>query len=254
MSVETKRPARVLVVGSNQRSIDIAEKIKKDASSHFVGFADDVNFSANDLRFVCKLDEIEEYVSKNHIDEVLITLPVRTFYEKNAALLSKCKENGIKVSVCGNIFNIPCTELDLSGSIKRHIQNIFFLKKKRVLIVGLNMRALSLAENIRQCERRCEFVGFADDTEISSVSVKCKISEIKTYILNHQIDEVIITLPVKSFYDQIVSIVETCQSSEISIKVLDDFFSDRKKIPRCIEKKKKIRTVDFQILHEGKNA
>jgi len=254
MSVETKRPARVLVVGSNQRSIDIAEKIKKDTSRYVVGFADDVDLSANDLHFVCKLDKIEEYVSENHIDEILITLPVRTFYEKNAALLSKCKEKGIKVSICGNIFNIPCTELDLSGSIKKHIQNIFSLKKKRILIVGLNMRALSLAENIRQCERRCEFVGFADDTEIPSVSVKCKISEIETYILNHQIDEVIIALPVKSFYDRIVSIVQICQRSEISIKVLDDFFSDRNTIPQYIENKKKIRTVDFQILHERKNA
>ena len=256
MSTETQeRPLRVLIVGSNQRSVDMAEKIKQDPNSHFVGFADDKKHLLDDIVCVCKLEDIEQYVSSNSIDEILVTLPVRTFYEKNLSLLKKSEKLGVKVRVCGHLFDLQCdNEACLADNIKTFVKNIFNPKKKRVLIVGLNVRALSLAENIRCNCRSHEFVGFADDAnqqELASMSVRCDLNNIEDYIVNRQIDEVFISLPVKSFYDKIISITEVCKKNNVSVKVLDDFFNTDEAVPPYIDSGEKIPTIDFLLLAEN---
>ncbi|MCI5223107.1 MAG: hypothetical protein D3924_10635, partial [Candidatus Electrothrix sp. AR4] len=120
------------------------------------------------------------------------------------------------------------------------------------LIVGAgNIRAISLATNLRRPDSGYSFIGFVDDIsdEIvkeeggiendeqleevkqylkESLPIVCSLQEFELYISEHRMDEVFITLPIRSFYDQISTIIKACRQQGIKIRLLNDLFDFRK--------------------------
>ena len=102
----------VLIVGTNQRAFEIAEKItsKRELGYRFIGFVDDhwhqqdKRWNENDS-FVDRLNEIQIYLRDHVVDEVFICVPIKSFYEKISRLIAQCEEQGITTRLVWDAFN-----------------------------------------------------------------------------------------------------------------------------------------------------
>ncbi len=100
------------------------------------------------------------------------------------------------------------------------------------LIVGLNVRSLALAENLRRNASDYKFLGFADTLEkedaqlySEALTVVCSLQGVEEYIATHRIDEIFLTLPVRSFYDEMKHIIQYGTSMGLTVRVLNDLFT-----------------------------
>ena len=103
----------VLIVGSNARAVEVAEKLEAqpELGYHVVGFVDQkwagsAQLSEGRYSLVCDLDELPAFLRKNVVDEVVIALPVRSFHDDAARVAALCEEQGIIVRVLSNLFNM----------------------------------------------------------------------------------------------------------------------------------------------------
>lgn len=102
---------RVLIVGANNRSVQLAEQIEtnKEIPCRVIGFVDDTpthteNFERFGYKLVARYDELSEYLGKTAIDEVLVCLPVKSRLEDFANVVAICEEQGIAVGILRDLF------------------------------------------------------------------------------------------------------------------------------------------------------
>ena len=111
--------------------------------------------------------------------------------------------------------------------LRRHGHN-----QHNLLIVGTNRRAVACANTIlARPEFGYKLVGFIDDEWISPLQGEetwknpvADIAGFRTYLRSHVIDEVIVALPIKSFYEQEDEILQICQEHGVVVRLLTDFF------------------------------
>lgn len=103
----------VLIVGSNARAVQFAEKIQSrpELGYHIIGFADDEWAGLDRLRsnghaLVCGLDDLAQFFNHNVVDEVVIALPFRSFHHSASQIASACEEQGIVFRVISSIFDL----------------------------------------------------------------------------------------------------------------------------------------------------
>jgi exopolysaccharide biosynthesis polyprenyl glycosylphosphotransferase len=103
--------------------------------------------------------------------------------------------------------------------------------RKQVLIVGTGARALELyREMSKKAEADYQLLGFVDSrgARPSSPEIQERIlgelSQLETLLVNHIVDEVLITLPVKSCYTQIQHTIHTCERVGVESKYLNEIF------------------------------
>lgn len=113
------------------------------------------------------------------------------------------------------------------------------LRKKNIhqpvtnaLIVGLNVRSLALAENLRNHASGYKLLGFTDalpedlpEEYAKALDVVCSLQGVEEYIKTHRVDEIFLTLPVRSFYDELKSIIQYSLATGLTVRVLNDFFT-----------------------------
>ena len=100
-----------------------------------------------------------------------------------------------------------------------------------VLIVGTNDRALTFAQKIiKRTELGYSLLGFVDQesgvTEAfrqTEYSLVANLQDFPEYLRNHIVDEVVIALPLKSFYDAASQVVSLCEEQGIIVRFLDIF-------------------------------
>lgn len=103
---------------------------------------------------------------------------------------------------------------------------------RQVLVVGTNARAVEFAKSVLdRPEVGYRVVGFADDMWVgphsdkySPASLVCSLTDFRPYLRNHVIDEVVIALPVKSFYDREDELVRICREHGVVVRVLTSLF------------------------------
>ncbi len=114
-----------LIVGTNPRATEFATKIRlrSELGYRVIGFADHEwagmdGFRRSGNQLVCDLDGIPEFVRNNVVDEVVIALPLRSFYGCASQIAALCEKQGIVVRFLPRIFNLdrarPTAE-DLAG-------------------------------------------------------------------------------------------------------------------------------------------
>ena len=105
---------------------------------------------------------------------------------------------------------------------------------RHLLIVGTNSRAVQFAKKLTaNPDHGYRLVGFADDTREgkspefrkAGFEIKTTLAELQTFLQKHVVDEVLICLPVKSYYTQISDIIHVCEEQGIVIRLSSDFFS-----------------------------
>ena len=111
--------------------------------------------------------------------------------------------------------------------IRKHGRNL-----RKVLIVGTNTRTLRFVRRILHSpEYGYQLIGFVDEGrglagfEKSGHPLVADFNSFPALLRNEVIDEVVIGLPIKSFYQQISQIVSLCENQGILVRFLSDIFN-----------------------------
>lgn len=94
----------ILIVGTNDRALQFARKIHDDSGFGYrlLGFVDD-NVQIEGKEFdslgevVCGLEDFRDYLKHHVVDEVVISLPVASFYNEASKIVKICEEFGVVV-------------------------------------------------------------------------------------------------------------------------------------------------------------
>ncbi len=122
MSVRTwQRSARtqgrdsrnMLIVGSNQRAIEFAKNIQSrpELGYRIIGFADEEWAGLSEMqnhgwKLVCSLDELRDFLRRSVVDEVVLTIPLRSFHDLASSVAAMCEQQGIILRVLSDLFNL----------------------------------------------------------------------------------------------------------------------------------------------------
>ncbi|MBI5577879.1 MAG: sugar transferase [Deltaproteobacteria bacterium] len=102
---------------------------------------------------------------------------------------------------------------------------------RRVLLVGRNPRAEEIIGNIlANPQFGIKILGFVDAPQNDSCTLFCNqpvlggLTEIESLLSRIVVDELIVTLPIKSFYDEVHGIIRTCEKTGVEVKIPSDLF------------------------------
>ncbi len=114
----------VVIVGTNPRAIEFSQEIlsKPDLGYRILGFVDDhwEKFDHRQLQgfpVVCSLENFQGFIRTFSVDEVLIALPLRSYYQQASRIVTQCEEQGILVRMLGDLFSpkLARSEIDEIG-------------------------------------------------------------------------------------------------------------------------------------------
>lgn len=93
----------VLVIGAGRRGQKMVKLIREnpEIGYHFVGFVDDLDVP----NVVGNLAEVPKVLARNVVDEVVICLPIKTFYDQIQTITDAAEEQGITVRIYSDLFN-----------------------------------------------------------------------------------------------------------------------------------------------------
>ena len=123
---------QVLILGTNSRAIKFARRIegKPELGYRVLGFVDDdwdgqQEFVQTQYPRCCRLDGLSAYLCGNVVDEVVIYLPFRTFYEHTSRVAALCEQHGIMMRLPSDIFDLKIAhsfadDLDGNSHITAH--------------------------------------------------------------------------------------------------------------------------------------
>jgi len=94
----------VVVIGAGERGQKIVKLIKEtpEIGYHFAGYVDDIEAPG----ILGNLSEIPQILAENVIDEVIICLPIKTFYDRMELIAKTAEEQGITVRIHSDLFNL----------------------------------------------------------------------------------------------------------------------------------------------------
>ena len=102
----------VIIIGTNPRAVKFSQEIltRPDLGYRLIGFVDD-HWESLDHRqleglpIVCALEKFQGFIRTFSVDEVLIALPLRSYYEQASQIVAQCEEQGILVRMLGDLFS-----------------------------------------------------------------------------------------------------------------------------------------------------
>lgn len=101
----------LLIVGTNPRALKFAHEIrsKPELGYQLMGFADEQwdglrNWNHEQFSLVSSLKGLPVFLRTCAVDEVLIALPMRSYYQPASHIVAQCEEQGILVRVLGDLF------------------------------------------------------------------------------------------------------------------------------------------------------
>ena len=102
----------ILIVGTNSRAIMLAKSLQADAILGYrvLGFVDREwpgmsEFRKVGCKRVCDFEGLRSFLRDNIVDEVVIALPVNTFYPEASRVVALCEELGITTHFLSNLFD-----------------------------------------------------------------------------------------------------------------------------------------------------
>lgn len=103
----------IVVVGTNPRAIQFAEKLakRKEFGYRIIGFVDNNwsnlhKFPQKGHTIVSDLREFPSFLRNNVVDEVMVCLPLKSFYQEISNIVATCEEQGITVRFLSDFFNL----------------------------------------------------------------------------------------------------------------------------------------------------
>ena len=103
----------VLIVGTNTRAIEFAKKIESNPELGYriIGFVDREWTGMEEFRkagysLVCNFEKFVEFIRATVVDEVVIALPLKSFYFHASRIAALCEEQGIVLRFLPRMFNL----------------------------------------------------------------------------------------------------------------------------------------------------
>jgi exopolysaccharide biosynthesis polyprenyl glycosylphosphotransferase len=155
---------RLLIVGSGPRAARLLQKIQDAQLTQYelLGFIDrSGRHTVPDQvarRMVGSLGELEDYLAANVVDEVLVTLPVRSCYSDIQSVISTCERVGVEVHYLADVFAVERATAshddaaDIRAVRLTHVvQDYRLVVKRAVDIVGASVGLVVLAPVLLVC-------------------------------------------------------------------------------------------------------
>jgi exopolysaccharide biosynthesis polyprenyl glycosylphosphotransferase len=148
----------LLIIGTNPRAVEFAQTIegRPELGYQLIGFVDQEwignrEFGKNGKSIVSDLEHFSDFLRERIIDEVAITLPMKSFYSQAARIVAQCQEQGVIVRVMANIFdgqkgwvnNSHLGGMDLA-TISPHLSEGWPMVCKRLLDISVSSLFLIL--------------------------------------------------------------------------------------------------------------
>lgn len=102
----------ILIIGTNPRALAFAKEIqtKPELGYRLLGYVDEPWDGLNhelleNIAILSNLKKFPGFIRTFSVDEVLIALPFRSFYQEAAEVVAQCEEQGILVRVLGDLFS-----------------------------------------------------------------------------------------------------------------------------------------------------
>jgi len=152
----------VLLVGTNNRAVDFAKRLSErpELGYRVLGFVDQdwkglEDFRKTGFSIVSDFENLAPYLRNTVVDEVVITLPMRSLHNHAAQIAQICEEQGITMRVLSNIFDLKLAratseELEGASLITHHtgFAEGWPVVVKRVLDVSVSLTLLVLCAPI----------------------------------------------------------------------------------------------------------
>jgi exopolysaccharide biosynthesis polyprenyl glycosylphosphotransferase len=108
-----KNLRNIIIVGSNDAALQFARKIEQSSwlGYRILAFVDDPWPGVSKLNeagysLACNLEGLRDFVRSNVVDEVVVTLPLRSLHSYATEIARLCEEQGILVRIVSNIFDL----------------------------------------------------------------------------------------------------------------------------------------------------
>jgi exopolysaccharide biosynthesis polyprenyl glycosylphosphotransferase len=121
----------MLIAGTNIRAVQFAREIEKEAGFgyHVVGFVDNEwickEHRMRDNHQLIKFDDFADFLRKHVVDEVVIFLPMNSFYQQYSQIIAHCEKQGIIVRIHSGIFNTKFAGLKTEQSANFPVITIY---------------------------------------------------------------------------------------------------------------------------------
>ena len=120
---------QMVIIGTGERAKSFARKVcqNPDMGYHIAGFVDDQwegleKFHISGWKLLGNIGEFQEILRHQVIDEVVMSLPVKSYYEKISIIINLCEEQGIIIRFLSDLF-----DLKIAKSYIDHLDDIHFL-------------------------------------------------------------------------------------------------------------------------------
>lgn len=102
----------IVIVGTNPRALEFAQHIraKPEIGYRLLGYVDEpwekLDYQhLEGFPLVSSLESFHAFIRTFSIDEVLIALPLRSYYQQASQIVTQCEEQGIRVRMLGDLFS-----------------------------------------------------------------------------------------------------------------------------------------------------
>lgn len=95
----------VLIAGTNKRAMELAKELPK-LGYMVKGFIDDKWRTISPSNDTPLISDYQTYIRENHIDEIIICLPLKTEYTKIQQIINSTEEQGIITRMSTNLFDL----------------------------------------------------------------------------------------------------------------------------------------------------
>jgi exopolysaccharide biosynthesis polyprenyl glycosylphosphotransferase len=110
----------LLIVGTNARALRFAEAVENKPTLGYqvMGFVDEqwrgvAQFRRTGRELAARLTDFDDYIRQHVVDEVVVALPVSSYYAEFAHVLRSCEEQGILVHMLPDFFDVRRARLKL---------------------------------------------------------------------------------------------------------------------------------------------
>ncbi len=102
----------IIIVGTNPRALQFANeiRIKSELGYRLLGFVDEPWHGLNPQHLegvpvISSLKKFPEFIRTFAVDEIVLALPLRSYYHQASQIVAHCKEQGIIVRMTGDLFS-----------------------------------------------------------------------------------------------------------------------------------------------------
>jgi len=148
----------MLIIGTNKRALQFVKRIDSipELGYRIIGFVDNdlydkESFQKTGYQLLCDFDNFITFIREHVVDEVVIVLPIKSFYDTASKIISICEKQGIIVRHLLNIFDYNpsnSTEENIDGHpstmIYNGIEKRVAKRTKRIMDITLSLSLLVL--------------------------------------------------------------------------------------------------------------